>query len=310
MTYSVGGLIQATDFNGLVNTGATNLNTIWSTGAGDSGYGQTAIATVTAGNKVFAAPEWNALITTITKVAAHQGTALSAWTNSNPVTGDIIRYETNMATNLGLINTSRLNAAAQGATSSTTATSASTWGDSLTFTFTITFASANAARWFFNAGGQISIQTAHPPGVVFDIDQLISDICSDAGTVWLSSPTSGTATLAGTAYNGVTQVGGGYPAGATVGTNSGFGALSAVATQLLKQFGNFAYHAYTATSFLEISATHNAGVVTVTAVLDEIPNGATVSTGTTATLTVRPPSTTNLTNTWGTPTVTSTVTAV
>ena len=40
MTYSTGGLIEATDYN----TFATNLNAIWSTGSGDSGWGQTTIS--------------------------------------------------------------------------------------------------------------------------------------------------------------------------------------------------------------------------------------------------------------------------
>jgi hypothetical protein len=41
-------------------------------------------------------------------------------------------------------------------------------------------------------------------------------------------------------------------------------------------------------------------VITITTVWDEIPNGLTVGTGSTTTLTVRPPEVTNLANTWGT----------
>ena len=43
---------------------------------------------------------------------------------------------------------------------------------------------------------------------------------------------------------------------------------------------------------------------------DEVPNGATVSTGTQGTLTLRPPSTTYLTNSWGSPSVTTSIVAV
>jgi hypothetical protein len=42
MTYSVGGVIQAADYN----TFQTNLNTIWSTGSTDSGWGQPALTSV------------------------------------------------------------------------------------------------------------------------------------------------------------------------------------------------------------------------------------------------------------------------
>ena len=40
MTYSTGGVVQASDYN----TFQTNLNNVWSTGSGNSGWGQTAIA--------------------------------------------------------------------------------------------------------------------------------------------------------------------------------------------------------------------------------------------------------------------------
>ena len=46
MTYSSGGLIQATDYNTFISTGTPNINNIWGTGSGDSGWGQTSIATV------------------------------------------------------------------------------------------------------------------------------------------------------------------------------------------------------------------------------------------------------------------------
>jgi hypothetical protein len=49
MSYTAGGLIEATDYNGFVNTGANNINKVWSTGTGDSGWGQTAISTVSVG---------------------------------------------------------------------------------------------------------------------------------------------------------------------------------------------------------------------------------------------------------------------
>ena len=43
MTYSSGGLIQATDYNGFASTTANaNVNDLWATGASDKGWGQTA----------------------------------------------------------------------------------------------------------------------------------------------------------------------------------------------------------------------------------------------------------------------------
>ena len=44
MTYSSGGLIQAADYNGFVDTNVgANINATWGTGVTSAGYGQTAI---------------------------------------------------------------------------------------------------------------------------------------------------------------------------------------------------------------------------------------------------------------------------
>lgn len=305
MTYAVGGLIQATDINGFVSTGTPNFNNIWATGSGNSGYGQTALATVAVGDKVAQSP-WNPLVTNIAKSASHQGTTITAVTP--PVTNDKIAFISALSTNLTAINTARLNAASQGGTTSTSTTTTITWSNLLTFTMTATFSSANAARYFFNAGGQLSITTSHPAGSVFNINQFISDLCSDAGTTWLSSPTSGTATLAGTPYSGVTKVGGANPGGSTISTNSGYYAIGG-GTQIARQTSDFVYRTYGIGSFLSITAAASGSTVTFTVVIDEVPNGAVVSTGTICTLTARAPSTSQLTNSWGTPTLSGSFTA-
>jgi hypothetical protein len=307
MAYSQGGKIEATDINGFVSTGTPNFNNIWSVGSADSGYGQPALSTVAVGDKVAQDP-WNSLVTNIAKAAAHQNTTIT--TTTAPLTGDKIQWLSALSTNLGLVNTNRLNAVAQSGTVDNISTSSSTWSNNLTVTFTVTFSSGNAARYFFNAGGQIGIQCSHPVGVGSSINQLINDICGDAGTMWLSSPTLGTARIAGFDYNGVTKVGG-NPGGETVSTNSGFHALSTTPTQLFKQYGNFVYDAYETGTFVSVSASSNgAGVITITVVYDEVPNGALVSSGTVTTLTVRSPSSAQITDTWGVPTLSNSFVAL
>ena len=300
MTYAVGGLIQATDINGLVRTGTPNFNNIWSTGSTNSGYGQTALSTVVVGAKVAQSP-WNELVTNIGKAATHQGTTITAITA--PVTTNKIAFLSALSTNLSSINTSRLNAAAQGGTTTSVSTTTVAWNDKLTVTFTATFSSSDAIRYFFNAGGQIGINSSHPGGVAFTVNKLISDLCSDAGTVWLSSPTAGTVSLAATAYSGVTKVGGANPAGATVSTNTGFYALSGTSTQIFRQTSDFVYHAYGTGTFMNISASTSGASLTIIVVYDEVPNGAVVTAGTSTTLTVRPPSAAQLTNSWGLPAI-------
>mgnify|MGYP000368225270 CR=1 FL=1 len=69
MTYSTGGLIQASDFNNIVgspsspNTGRT-LNAIWGTGFSNKGYGQSQLANVNE-NELISSENWSTLIKTI-----------------------------------------------------------------------------------------------------------------------------------------------------------------------------------------------------------------------------------------------------
>lgn len=224
--------------------------------------------------------------------------------------GKILSFVPTLANNISAIYNNRLSANIQGSASNNSiSNSISSWVDNLTMTFTVTFVSANAIRYFFNCGGQLGLNFSHPTGPT--LDSLISDICSEIGTIWLSSTTSGSITLSGSSFNGVTKVGGVASVRGTANTNNGFYAWSGSSTQCYRQYGDVPYGTYTAGTFLDISAQYNGSTsITITCLFDEVPNGAIVSMGTQATLTVRPPSTTYLTNTWGTPVVTSSVTPI
>ena len=209
MSYAQNGLIEATDFNNLVGaaveTGANKLNTTWSTGGTTAGYGQTAVSQVSGGDTVVATGQWNALVTNTASAAAHSGSSITSVTA--PTTGTTVTYLSAIPTNLTTIYTNRRNAASQGSTIADTATRSSSWQNGLTFTHTVTFASGDAARWFFNSGGQIKMTASHPTGS--GINLLFSDLASDTGTVTMSAPNSGTVTISSSAYSGITKVGGG-----------------------------------------------------------------------------------------------------
>lgn len=304
MSYALGGKVQATDLNSFTTT----FNANWGSGSGNSGYGQTAIANVSYGDKVRANSYWRALVQNIQASANHQGSSISAMTPT-PTTAGKIQFLSAVSSNLTTINNNRLNAAASGSTSTTTLTSVETWDESLVMTFTVTFSSNNAARYFFNAGGQIGFNFSHPN--TGGMNTLVNDICSEAGTIWVSSPTSGTATISGIAYNGVTKVGGVSSIRQTVNTNYGFYNFTSTSTEIFKQTGDAGsgiYSYYLGTSLQIKSSTDNAGVVTFQCIFDEVPDGLVVGSGTIATLTLRPPSTTYISNSWGTPGVSGTIT--
>ena len=315
MSYAQFGLIQATDFNTLVGGNPTatanTLNATWATGSGAAGYGQTAQANVAAGDLVLAS-QWANLVNRTASAATHQGSSITSVTA--PVAGGTITYLSAIPTNLTTIYTNRRNAATQSSTTSNSVASGSTWSSIATFTHTATFANGDAARYFFNSGGQLAITVSHA-NTTAGINLLLNQLCTNVGTVVMSSVTSGSATIAGTAYNGITRVGGGGNT-PTIGTNSGYYAWTTSNANVYYQTASTGPAGYLSTNiniFVKTNGTVGSNgdvgnVVTIYTVWDEIPNGLTVGTGSTTVLTVRPPEVTNLANTWGTITLAGSVT--
>lgn len=314
MTYATNGLIQATDYNTLVgtspNTTSGVLNTVWSTGGTTAGYGQTAIATVSAGGTVGSA-EWANLVNKTSNSASHQGTSITAVTA--PAAGGTVTYLSAIPTNLTTIYNSRLNAATQGSTVSNAVASASTWSTAITFTHTVTFANGDAARYFFNSGGQLKVTCSHA-NTTAGINLLLNNLASNVGTVVMSAPTSGAVTIGGVSYNGITKIGGGGTA-PTVSTNSGYYAMTTGNATVFTQTASTGPSGYLGT-FIRVIAKSNGtqgsngdagSVITLYTVWDEVPDGLTAGTGSTTTVTVQAPETTYLGNTWGTITVAGSV---
>jgi hypothetical protein len=297
MAYSSGGLIEASDINGFLSNNTDYLNRVWSTGSGDYGYGQSAVTTVSVGDIVVASP-WTSLVNNITKAASHQGSSITSRTA--PATGDLISILSDVSTDITTITSNRRNAASQGGTSSTTATTGASWSNFIQFTMWAQFGSDAQARWFFNSGGQLGISMSHSSST--NINALIQRLCSDVGTVWLSS---GSCTLAGTNYTGTTRIGGGGSATITTGTSAyNSGTMAVVYDTTAYNGGGWPTPTvnYTTDSYVDISVWNNgAGLFTFTVILDEVPNGATVADGTSCTITARQPETTYLSDSWGGP---------
>ncbi len=315
MAYAQFGLIQAQDFNTLVGGNPTatanTLNATWATGSVTAGYGQTAVANVVVGATV-AATSWNALVSNTASAATHQGSSITSVTA--PTAGTTVTHVAAIPTNLQTIYTNRLNAATQSGTTANTATRGTTWTTALTFTHTATFANGDAARYFFNSGGQLKMTVSHANNAA-GINLLFNNLASNVGTVALSAPSSGTASIAGTTFNGITKVGGGGNA-PTISQNNGYYALTASNANVFTQTASTGPSGYLS-SFIRfivksngtVGSNGDAGnVVTIFTVWDEVPDGLVVGTGSATTLTVVPPEITNIANTWGTITLTGTVT--
>jgi hypothetical protein len=167
MTYSSSGLIQGSDYNNFVGGNGSNanvsgqLNSVLGVGLGSAGYGQTAVTNVTAITDTVAATQWTTLINGVDKVRKHQSGG--GYTNLSVYTaGDTINATNNISGALTTAYSSRLTAVAQGTTTTggvfSPVFTAPNDTNAATFAFsrTATFASADQARYFFNAGGQLN----------------------------------------------------------------------------------------------------------------------------------------------------------
>lgn len=175
MAYTTGGLIEAWDYNRLTwgansqtYTGTVNnLAAIWGVGNGPRGYGQdaTAMTTVSAGGTV-TATQWATFIQRLNLCLGHQSGAaarLASGSNIGIVAGATIQAFANANIAVQTVTTNANLWSAQGSTTVGTPIYQSlSVGNFATYTLvwnrTITFASGDAARYFFNAGGQINWQ--------------------------------------------------------------------------------------------------------------------------------------------------------
>lgn len=325
MTYSTGGLIEASDYNGFVSTtSGANVNATWNTA-----YGQPALSTI-ANVGTVTATQWSTLNSTVASMAAHQGTTITS--RSNPTAGSLISVLANISADIGSCYTNRYNAASSGtqytswtgSASKTTNTGSggATW--TITFTDTITFANATAATNFFNAGGLVKVQFGKTStGTVGDTEWNAFVGANGAGgrcaaAVYLSAD-GASKTINGSTYTGTT-ISGGTGTPGTLALATGFNQLTSTPAVLYKQFDTGAAYS---SNYVQITAAYSANVLTlVTTWYDDgdtnpgsvaqitggtASSGITFGTAPSTIVTYIPPETTNLTNTWGTPTVASTV---
>ena len=154
---------------------------------------------------------------------------------------------------------------------------------------------------------------SHPTGT--GINLLFSDLASNTGTVVQSAPNSGTVSIASASYSGITKVGGGGNT-PTVDADKGYFGLTTSNATAFTQTASSGPSGYLS-SFIRYIVKSNGAqgsngdtgdVITIFTIFDEIPDDLVASSGTAVTLTLQAPETTNLSASWGTPTLASSVT--
>ncbi len=306
MTYSAGNTIVDDDYNifatgnaaGSGDDSVANINTIWGSGTGDKGYGQSSTLPAVAAGATVSATSWANLVARNASLASHQGTSITAI--SAPSAGDTISAYAALSANITAVFNARNNAAAEGSDASVTSSSTSGWNTSSTLSKTITFASANAARYFFNAGGQIRLSWSRSGGTTSTQNTTWTNLLTASGTLVLTGAAA-SKTINSVAYTGLTKIGGsGTPT--TLTTTEGYYALDGTPSLNFKQIPSGTYGA----NEIEVSYSVSGAVLTIYTDLsdDYTPPDPASPDNVDGTLsqitTVRPPSTSNISDTWGT----------
>jgi hypothetical protein len=258
---------------------------------------------------VVTATQWSTLIARLNTILTHQAGAGSGVTS--PVSGDLVAYLSTLSGKVTDAYNNRLNFNSTRGSASTTNYDA-VWTSATPTTFqqvrTVTFVDADAARYFFNAGGRIGIGLSIPAGGTDNTKETSwGTLLSSVGTLSLDALTS---VRSGTGNTLTTD-----------GSAIGFWDLTGTDQTLIKITNLVSPYN---TNYVEVlckvtgTAGANGGLGTTITFTINYNDAAADSTGTgqfndgismtmRAAVTVTPPETVNLTSTWGTPTPAATV---
>lgn len=313
MAYVSGDLILDDHYNifvtgsadGTGNVAVPNINSIWGTGNGNIGYGQpTTLSNVTVGTTV-TSTQWSTMITRLNSILTHQLGSDSGITA--PVTGDIITTINELSARL---DSARANVELYASSGNTTVGTSNVWVISagpttaisnLFIDTNVTFSSADSARYFFNAGGRLNLVVSATSANAYTRSTNLRDLINNCGGVsaYGQRTNGGRAGTGGTVVANVTTV--------------GYRTTSLSSPTLIVDIDS-APAAYTAQdvklfALTSGNTTNGANGSTVTFRLQLFANaddafGGTINLSITSRLDVVHPETTNLTNVWGTPTIT------
>jgi hypothetical protein len=159
MAYQAGDSILDDEYNTFVANDPNGFNHFAGTGETEHGLGESAISTVSAGDTINAS-QWNTLFTNMSTIAGHTADTLTS--RSAVSAGDPIAIKAAVAADLATLAASVAAGCPNTSAITTSGTlqapsSNSTWTGTFTTEVTANFTSANAMRFFFNAGGKIRL---------------------------------------------------------------------------------------------------------------------------------------------------------
>jgi hypothetical protein len=159
---------------------------IMGTGVQSRGYGQTTFGSGVTTSTIIGPNDYNNIRYDLLNASAHQNGAAAALTLAGKVSGDLL--DTTDANSFGTyqatIDTNRFNCHSSRKTTSSAGgnTRNTSWASSVSAIYTLNFASANQARYFWNGGGKIRFASSRVNGDPSAQNAAWSALLTSAGT--------------------------------------------------------------------------------------------------------------------------------
>ena len=193
---TVNSIIREADYNNIRN----KLIAIIGSGSGNSGWGQPIVSSaVVEGNRV-SINDWGRLRFDIINAWTHiYGSAPSTVQvfEGNTIRSSVVDapYTTYDAiTDTIIANKFTVHSSQSAIEAGAAATRTASWSTTVSCTFTVTFPSATAARYFFNSGGQIRVASSRSGGAIVSQNTSWTAILDSAGTQSFGGNNPGTGT--------------------------------------------------------------------------------------------------------------------
>lgn len=195
MSYVSGNNIAASDYNtfvtgtaaGTYTTGTPNIGVVWGVGNNRYGYGQSlsSISPTLTGTNV-TATQWTGLLSITNNIASHENVTLASIPGS-VTPGTVISAIGNLSADVTTVFNSVGSAYSLAAGTANNTQFTGSWGGSgnrrLVFTQVVNFASGDAARYFFNAGGLIALSFSRSGGSATTRNTDWTNLAANCGAV-------------------------------------------------------------------------------------------------------------------------------
>jgi hypothetical protein len=185
-----GTLIAALDYNGIRNL----IVSVLGSGSGNTGYGQDTTAPQVAIGERILLDNWLRLRNDLIKARQHQTGVDEQGSLSLPNTSTVITEALRLqySNYANQINTDRFAVATNQRTVETVATAQRTaaWNGTLNNVVTVTFSSADQARYFFNSGGQFMITSSRSGGSGSSKNNTWTTMLDQSGTIYMDHTTT------------------------------------------------------------------------------------------------------------------------